>query len=969
MNNNKSKVNFTKGNAQVGGGKIRSNVRSFKKPINVKDLPQANDVQEPKPEEPILLINVNDVASKEVQVLTSPEELNFKIVNVFLILFRCVRKFLFFLSNAELYVMLAASTYLIVSSHMPIIISVVLTALGIMLYLILYYYKSESVALSEEQEVTMLCDCGEVCKKFHFTYPAQQTVNTFWGPHTTFIPGESYVPQHVATALLTKIPLVKTLSSFNTFWNKAMNTPNVANWYSSTKDGSTVKKQKRLKRFFWFDHKNVHKERKILSAFSEQLQAQEETKSWWSGSRKFEEVIGSSMFSDFSASVKKHFWTQVLPSSVYFQLYLFFSVPIAYMIVFHVSMLYVRDNFLRKVPQLTLFSIFPNWSVKFEEYFREFPGFTNLQSWVESYLNKCPKSAMDMFFNRLKTIDTYEDRVQFHNLLNRMMLDDFTVDPLLQVDNEYARSLIKKVETGILDELEDGYDCAPKTIPPIRLGWTTKDTKCVTMHNQDGRIDFFDYQGIYPFCFPVSHMVKPAPTLENMQLAMEQRITNHPEPEIGESVVRYWQDFLDDHFSLWAFRDEKHKLKYWTKVEKRLLPKQRNRIQQDLQMFEGTAPFDIKMGMKSDELLYSKEKAVPRVLFDCSGYWTYKFGAAVEYIGKQMKKCFDGKTPISAHKKTFYPFYASGATSSQISSIYTQATRDTDSVFIMAMGDDSAQYQKECDFSAFDRTQNRVLFICFADHLEKFGYFEEAEDFRFQYSLQPVMKHKKTDTKVPYKAKNGKYTGEQWTSILNSLLNIASTMYTYKIAPEQTPESISKAYARWGFVAKYQTHKYVTFLRGVFLPDIHGEQTWVRLPSFLGKFGKTMTDWRIKGETDQVASARMLYSMWLGYGNMRNNWFFIAIGKEIKRITLMYLKELPGKSDHLQSWQIFDDTGESNQYIDNPIVSDEVFDEFIAERYGECVDLHAIVDIFKKIEHLPCLWFSKDLMAILDRDY
>jgi len=109
------------------------------------------------------------------------------------------------------------------------------------------------------------------------------------------------------------------------------------------------------------------------------------------------------------------------------------------------------------------------------------------------------------------------------------------------------------------------------------------------------------------------------------------------------------------------------------------------------------------------------------------------------------------------------------------------------------------------------------------------------------------------------------------------------------------------------------------------------KKLWIRLPSFLGKFGKTLTNFvqTVKiGKSYTEKAAIMLWSQWLGYGNMDTNWFYIAFGKKLKNLVLKYITELPGKDTAvpLEFWQIKSDT--------TCEVTDNEWNAFMHSRYG-----------------------------------
>jgi len=162
------------------------------------------------------------------------------------------------------------------------------------------------------------------------------------------------------------------------------------------------------------------------------------------------------------------------------------------------------------------------------------------------------------------------------------------------------------------------------------------------------------------------------------------------------------------------------------------------------------------------------------------------------------------------------------------------------------------------------------------------------------------------------------------------MFNMAATV---EALTADTEEDVVRKYKKYGFIAKYrEVDQYMTFLKGVFLRDVKGELCWVRLPSFLGKAFKIISNWRTlkypRPFTDVQKINYMVYAQWLGYGKMDVNWFYTELGDIIKyrckRILNDNLTDV--KPDWLSKYHIIQ-TNETE-------ICDEEWDAFMLHRYN-----------------------------------
>lgn len=254
------------------------------------------------------------------------------------------------------------------------------------------------------------------------------------------------------------------------------------------------------------------------------------------------------------------------------------------------------------------------------------------------------------------------------------------------------------------------------------------------------------------------------------------------------------------------------------------------------------------------------------------------------------------------------------------------------------MGDDTLLLLEketvlESDFSRYDRTQNKELRKLVDDVLRPHfpNLVEDRENMYKRELTMGIRKLRKKLPKIVDKNKNKvdmRYTGEPATCLDNSIINAVTTAVALEDYVDRNIP-FADTYDQFGLTAKtvIRDLKGSTFLKGVFLQDKEGYYMWVRLPSFLLKFGKTLTDYRNTYKRSLNESARMaLHSQWSGYGDMRTNWFYTRFHNLMVKLTgTLKIKE----TDDLEQWQVVSSGG----YIE-----DDEWNAFMLSRYRITVD-------------------------------
>lgn len=334
--------------------------------------------------------------------------------------------------------------------------------------------------------------------------------------------------------------------------------------------------------------------------------------------------------------------------------------------------------------------------------------------------------------------------------------------------------------------------------------------------------------------------------------------------------------------------------------------------------------------------------------------------------------------------------YTCGATSSSLSTSVQNFLTSTLDILLFVMGDDSLALMRKngeflmfmCDFSRMDRTHSSFLRSAiedkFSDWSALLGQYRK-EMYSAPWHLKFRASEKNTRPPVDFKqffpeSVDMLLTGEPGTSLLNSITNACVTSVILAHYCAGNPVDIPFEYAQFGLVAKNpkitNEHFAVDYLKGVFLMTVNKEYEWIRLPSFLAKYGKVLTNPttilpQIK-DPDKRARA-LLYYQWLGYGDMNTNWFYTSLGDLIREYCMpdkhYDLKESVDTDFVKGSWQIT----QTSCYID-----DHEWNNFMWYRYQVVPEqMEEFLESFEQVlkSPLPCI-YSHQLVTILERrDY
>lgn len=501
------------------------------------------------------------------------------------------------------------------------------------------------------------------------------------------------------------------------------------------------------------------------------------------------------------------------------------------------------------------------------------------------------------------------------------------------------------------------------------------------IHNPKYKQDFSGYSGTTPLLFCISRFQKVADSYDNRKASYHTRYITENKT-IEWTVLEECSKILDTIYDVPCDKTEYSDEEWFSSLK----PSQKSAVLRDREKYGDGHEFNkVEMAAKSDEMLVCPDfddengKFAPRGLFNLTGYWLDILGVWVQEATNDLKKMFPlphlNNNPIYYKGMYYYPYFACGATSDELQQFYNYAEENISEYecYFVVMGDDNAMPDLENDFSKYDRTQSFILFEILAQKWKHFGYNPTViEEWLRLCNLPAINYHKKTGKKIPLgKYMEGKFTGEPTTCLSNSIFNIMATIYSYSKGRRNDKKldliKYEKAFTDIGFMPKIIQNKYTTFLKGVFLPNVVGTWTWIRLPSFLGKFGKVLKDIDIcvpkeyRKKSIEKKTAFVLWSMWLGYGEMSTNYMYDRIGLHIKRLCKKYLAILPGTPMDI-TWFV-----KSVKPIE---VSDTIFNDFLQSRYGINNDeMVEMLEFFETVDDLPSIYHHPLINKLIDSDY
>lgn len=430
-----------------------------------------------------------------------------------------------------------------------------------------------------------------------------------------------------------------------------------------------------------------------------------------------------------------------------------------------------------------------------------------------------------------------------------------------------------------------------------------------------------------------------------------------------------------------------------------LTPKQYYKAMQgeeELTLYNGFKT-SIKLMLKGDEFNWTAEKCYARVIGDVSPGAFRALGPQVHKLAHEMIALFDGSTKFNYKDIEVKYMFAVGKRSCDLNDFYKDLQiSGGNSCKAMFLGDDTLMaitlngmvFIMESDFSKFDRSQNQNLrLFTFTHYLMRNGYEKLAKKIESllkgtkKFNVKIDKKLVEVMTKEEAATINCQISGQPATCEQNTVINMIVSMvvaWLVKLYAQRTYNKISilwasntlaqfmsDCYKIFGLSAKVKVGKIsevgFTFLRGAFLPDRFGEFKWTRLPSFLLKFGKTLTDPRATYKKDCNAWKKFLLGQWLGYGDMTFSWFHRRLDTHVRKLTNYNQNSHETVIEQLAPWQVL----QSTCYIE-----DDVYDAFILQRYKASRELlEDFCTFFETITELPVVYTHELLSVLGSADY
>jgi hypothetical protein len=483
------------------------------------------------------------------------------------------------------------------------------------------------------------------------------------------------------------------------------------------------------------------------------------------------------------------------------------------------------------------------------------------------------------------------------------------------------------------------------------------------LQNPNLRFDHHVYAGGFSVFHGVSTMARPANSFDNLAAAVEFRMVRVPRNDPDRDFLKSLVPLFPAVGSFFVTGPEED-----NRVFLKLRPGQKRSINACRQLVVKNRYFakHTTVFCKGDEYKSSHLDFIPRLIFNCHHYYLDKLGSVVGQLSKVFSTVVwpsVWKPYCISNGKIVSAYYTTGAISTDLNR-YVNYAMTQKAVSIMVNGDDTWAIDNtqstifiECDYRKFDATQSEPLRDVFHQFLDVNMLQEYTAIWKDLYNERVTYRNRKTGKAVVFKGKTGFLTGEPGTSVRNSFTNI---LVTTRAITSIDPIA---AYTKAGLLPKYKSGKehYRTFLRGVFLLNQQHQLCWIKLPSFLLKFGKFFTNPYSVYPSSWSASKKlqqMLLSTWLGYGHMNSNWFYGAIGKNIFRLCPDAIK-IAGKNSE---YNVFCN--------DKEYIMDEDFDSFMLYRYSISHSMMlSFVEFLNSVPSIPCRYWHPLLNVLEEIDY
>jgi hypothetical protein len=565
----------------------------------------------------------------------------------------------------------------------------------------------------------------------------------------------------------------------------------------------------------------------------------------------------------------------------------------------------VKDN------AMTIIVAFPTFSVYIEELVKCIPGgwkiIGRLDDWIHDSNHRYQWHRRSMRLGFFDRIDMHFE----HNAGTSELIEEYETHSLCGIP--------------LPDIIEPEANCLPlgttiKTLPLPNLTYEqAKDydgnhigNTIVHLETKKQSVKFF------PLLFAATKLVSFDNTYDNFKAAVYQRLlvpkTHGPKKGLWASLPKL--PIIDFNFK----PDQETWISTLIPLQKIKMIEWKKNLEEGIQADSRTKVF-----LKMQELL---NKGYGRLIFNVSPKYLYLLGDFISQLSKTLSNGAFGSIPKYAMGFSNSFYYASSFDDVKMNQYFNLAMKSTTGTYSLVLGDDTATIDRirgkfiETDYSNYDSTQVKGGGLdVFPEYLRSLNCVEQADVYEQMYDEKIDWKHGPSQVSLPmpeeFEKPPWRMSGEPGTSLANSLTNIVATNAV--LAGFATYDDL-------GLVVKkkeFDSPK-ITFLKGIWLyAHDAAEYKWVRLPSFLLKL-KVFTDPVTvypKSFSTRKAYQQMLYSQWLGFGNMLNNWFYKKIDVFLKRMCPLALAV-----EHKEEYKVF-----SRSKFQ---VEDVVFDSFMLDRYG-----------------------------------
>lgn len=633
-----------------------------------------------------------------------------------------------------------------------------------------------------------------------------------------------------------------------------------------------------------------------------------------------------------------------------------------------------------------LIPLFPKLSVYIEEVIKSFPYGCNLVCFLERWIYGNDKNSK--WHMRSMSLP-FKERVKAHMAINGLTTIPIDQSELVidqQMWHLYGESYSRP--NGVIESVSDEKPIPSFNIPRIEPDKVYDSQPEYELYNTTLNPNLYPQQevhdGVWPLAFNVGEFMKPGNTVDNLFCAWDLRVSSWDDSVPYPYAVKRFTNVLKD---LCVLNEDYDNSSWYSQLRAR---QKSNLEETESDYTEGITFPTLAVSVKSDEII---RKGVPRIIFHCQKDPFYKLGQSTHWITKSWASTHDENlaNPFTVPQITFgvdakpiqvAVVYTCGFTSKQLAKAFISYQHSSIDIMLLVMGDDSlaavrkkdTQYYFACDFSRMDRTHSHKLRWAVE---EEFGNTNmewikwRQELYRKTWVLktgkhgknreQPFMKRKDIDMLL---------TGEPGTSIMNSVTNAAVTsIILTQVCVEGGEFDIEGEYKKYGFITKGARLEYqligLDYLKGVFLLSDEEHVQWIRLPSFLCKFGKVLTNPKVisKERSPDRRSRELLWAQWLGYGDMATNWFYKKLDKLLRNKVSVELSPEVSEYFKLESWQITQDS---------TWITDEEWDSFMFHRYNLThEDQEEFLEFFASVldSQLPAVYSSEFIDALGRRDY